>query len=120
MDFSSVQLPPGESPRDHLAEPQALAHARGHVIRARFCDTMGGTRPGWAKAQRAIAGGRAHGIISSSRASAVMTSRPPHRGGLRSSFRPSPAGEPHRGHTESANEHPASSLAALGTSRRTT
>jgi hypothetical protein len=66
MDLSSVQLPPGETPRDHLAEPQALAHARGHVIRARFCDTVGGTRPGWAKAQRAIARGRAHSIISPS------------------------------------------------------
>lgn len=109
---------PGVSPRDHLAEAQALAPARGHVVRARFCDTIGGTRPGWAKAQRAIPGGRARSTISSSRACAVMTSRPSHRGGLRSSFRASPAGKPHRGHTEAANEHPASSLAALGTSRR--
>lgn len=58
---------PGGSPRDHLAEPQALAYAHGYVVHARFCDTAGGTRPGWATAQRAIAEGRAHGIIASSR-----------------------------------------------------
>lgn len=59
---------PGVSPRDHLAEPQGLAHARGYVVRERFCDTADGTRPGWAKAQRAIAEGHAHGIVASSRA----------------------------------------------------
>ncbi|QDN54120.1 hypothetical protein [Streptomyces sp. S1D4-20] len=58
---------PGGSPRDHLAGPQALAHARGYMVHARLCDTAGGIRPGWATAQRAIAEGRAHGIIASSR-----------------------------------------------------
>lgn len=58
---------PGVSPREHLSEAQGLAHARGYVVRARFCDTVGGTRPGWAKAQHAIAEGRVHGIVASSR-----------------------------------------------------
>jgi hypothetical protein len=59
---------PGASPRDHLAEAQGLTHARGYAVHARFCDSPGGTRPGWAKAQRAIAEGHAHGIVASSRA----------------------------------------------------
>lgn len=58
---------PGVNPREHLAEPQGLAHARGYVVHGRFCDTAGGTRPGWANAQRAIAEGRAHGIVAASR-----------------------------------------------------
>lgn len=57
----------GVSPREHLAEPQSLAHAHGYAVQGRFCDTLGGTRSGWAKAQRAIVEGRAHGIIASSR-----------------------------------------------------
>lgn len=59
---------PGGSPRDHLAEPQALAYAHGYVVQAQFCDTVGTTRPGWAKAQCSIADGHAHGIVASSRA----------------------------------------------------
>jgi hypothetical protein len=59
---------PGVSPREYLAEPQGLAFASGYMVHARFCDTAGGTRAGWAKAQHAIAEGRAHGIVASSRA----------------------------------------------------
>lgn len=57
---------PGGSPREHLAELQGLAHAHDYVVHARFCDTDGAIRPGWAKAQRAIAEDRAHGIVASS------------------------------------------------------
>ncbi|MDL5199755.1 hypothetical protein [Streptomyces sp. ALI-76-A] len=57
---------PGVSPREHLAEPQGLALAHGYLVRARFCDIADGIRSGWAKAQRAIAEGHAHGIVASS------------------------------------------------------
>ncbi|MFK0154371.1 hypothetical protein ACIQVK_20130 [Streptomyces sp. NPDC090493] len=56
------------SPREDLTEQQGLAHAYGYVVHGRFRDTVGGTRSGWAKAQRAITEGRAHGIVASSRA----------------------------------------------------